>query len=231
MDGTDGGCARGDPVVAAVTDQAAPEYGALPPAAADDDAFAALVLQAQANLAQSVEKAGLARDPYRFLMGALSHALGVLPAFMGRLDDAVDQARQPVDPAAVEQAVKRLEKAAVRGADQRAADLAWARIQRTLLIYGGAFAFGIVAAASSGFLWGRASANASVQQTEQRLALAFRDGPNAAAAWANLMQSNDVGLALAACTGAAVKTIEGRRACNVPLWLDPLIPSPPGARR
>lgn len=50
--------------------------------------------------------------------------------------------------------------------------------------------------------------------------LAFRDGPGAAA-WANLMRSNDAGLMLATCTGLAVKTIEGRRACNVPLWLDP----------
>ncbi len=210
--------------------QAASEHGAPPPAAADDEAFAALVLEAQASLAQGVEKAGLGRDPYRFMMGALAQALGVLPAFMQRLDGAVDQARQPIDPAAVERAVERLEKAAVRGADQRAAELARSRNRRTLLTYSGAFAVGVLAAGGGGFSWGWAAANASVHQTEQRLAVAFRDGPSAAATWANLMRANDAGLALATCTGAAVKAIEGRRACSVPLWLDPPNLSAPVAR-
>jgi hypothetical protein len=41
--------------MAAVIGQAAPERGASPPATADDAAFAALVLEAQASLAQGVE--------------------------------------------------------------------------------------------------------------------------------------------------------------------------------
>jgi len=204
-----------------VTGQAAPGHGTSPSAAVDDEAFAALVLEAQVSLAQGVERAGLGRDPYRFMMGALAQALGVLPAFIGKLDGALDQARQPVDPAAIERAVERLEKAAVRGVNQRAAELARAHNRRTLLTYGGAFAFGVLVAAGVGFAWGKALANAAVYQTEQQLALAFRGGPGAAAAWANLMRSNDAGLALAGCSGSAVKIIDGRRACNVPLWLDP----------
>jgi len=210
-----------------VTGQAAPDRGASPPAAADDEAFAALVLEAQASLAQGVERAGLGRDPYRFMMGALAQALGVLPAFMGKLDGAIDQARQPVDPAAVE----RLEQAAVRGADRRAAELARAHNGSTLLTYGGAFAVGILVAAGGGFLWGQASANAAVHQTDQQLALAFRDGPGAAATWATLMRSNDAGLALAGCLGSGVKIIDGRRACNVPLWLDPPNLAAPGSKQ
>ena len=215
----------------AVIDQAASENKApLPSAAPGGDPFVALVLQAQADLAQGVEKAGLGRDPYRFLMGALSHALSVFPAFMQRLDGAVEQARQPVDPAAVEQTVERLEKAAVRGADRRAAELALAHNRRTLLIYGGAFAVGILAAAGGGFAWGRSSSNASVRYNEQQLALAFQNGPAAAAKWTSLMRANDVELALAGCTGAGLKVIDGRRACNVPLWLDPPVPTTPGVR-
>jgi len=214
-----------------VTGQVAPERGTSPPAAADDEAFAALVLEAQASLAQGVEKAGLGRDPYRFMMGALAQALGVLPAFVGKLDGAIDQARQPVDPAAVERAVERLEKAAVRGADQRAAELARSRNRRTLLTYGGSFAIGILAAAGGGFLWGQASANAAVRQTDQQLTLAYRDGPSAAAIWANLMRSNDANLMLATCTGLAVKTLEGRKACNLPMWLEPPIPAAPSRGR
>ncbi len=214
-----------------MTGRAASGYGASPPAAADDEAFAALVLEAQASLAHGVEKAGLGRDPYRFMMGALAQALGVLPAFIGKLDGAIDQVRQPVDPVAVEQAVVRLEQAAVRGADRRAAELARSRNRRTLLTYGGAFAVGILAAVGGGFLWGQASANAAVLQTNQQLALAFRDGPSAAAIWANLMRSNDANMLLATCTGLAVKTLEGRKACNAPIWLDPPIPAVPSRAR
>lgn len=148
MDGADGGSARGHPDVAAVSSQAVSEHGTPPlPGPAGDDPFADLVRQAQDDLAQGVERAGLARDPYRFLMGALSHALGVFPAFVQRLDGAIDHARQPVDPAAVERTIERLEKAAARGADLRAADLARAHNRRTLVTYGGAFAVGILVAA------------------------------------------------------------------------------------
>jgi hypothetical protein len=83
--------------MAAVTGQAVSERGATPLAAADDDAFVALVSEAQASLAQGVEKAGLGRDPYRFMMAALAEALGVLPAFVRRLDGTVEHARHPMD--------------------------------------------------------------------------------------------------------------------------------------
>lgn len=194
------------------------------------DAFTAKVQAAQSELQHGIDRAGLRDDPFRHPMQALSGVLGLFPELVGQLTGAVDQARQPIDPTAVERAVERLEKAAARGADLRAAELARAYNRRTLLIYGGAFALGIMAAAGSGFLWGQSLANAAVRQTEQQLALAFRSGPSAAAAWANLMRSNDAGLMLAACTGSAVKVIEERRACSVPLWLDPPIPSSVRAR-
>ncbi len=56
---------------------------------------------------------------------------------------------------------------------------------------------------------------------EQQITLAFKDGTNAAAIWANLMRSNDANLMLATCTELAINTLEGRKACNVPLRLDP----------
>jgi len=195
------------------------------------DAFTAKVQAAQAELQHGIDRAGLRDDPFRHPMQALSGVLGLFPELVGQLTGAVDQARQPIDPAAVERAVERLEKAAARGADQRAAELARSRNRRTLLNYGGAFAISILAAAGVGFVWGQASANAAVYQTEQQLALAFRDGPGAAATWATLMRSNDAGLLLAACTGLAVKTLEGRKACNMPVWLDPPIPAVPSRAR
>ena len=217
--------------MASVIGQAASDHGTPPPAAAGDEAFAALVLEAQASLAHGVEKAGLGRDPYRFMMGALAQALGVLPAFMGKLDGALDHARQPIDPVAVERAVERLEQAAVRGADRRAAELARSHSRSTLLTYGGTFVIGILAAGGLGFAWGQATANAAVHQTEAQLALAFKDGASAAAIWANLMRSNDANAMMGTCTGLALKTLEGRRACNMPVWLDPPIQAVPSRAR
>ncbi len=99
--------------------------------------------------------------------------------------------------------------------------LARSRNRRTLLTYGGVLLAAVAVAGSLGFAWGQAVANATVYQTQQQLALAFRDGPSAAAIWANLMRSNDANLMLAACTGLVVRTLEGRKACNMPVWLDP----------
>ncbi|MGI4944674.1 MAG: hypothetical protein ACRYHQ_29650 [Janthinobacterium lividum] len=210
--------------MAAMIGQAASEQEvSLPPAA--DDAFAALVHDAQASLTESIEKAGLGRDPYRFPMGALAQALGVLPAFMSNLDAAVDYARQPVNPAVLErnmeQAVQRLAQAASRGADRHTVQMVKARNLRTMLTYGGTFIIAVLAAAGGGFFWGQASANAAVHETEERLAQAFQAGPGAAANWANLMRWNDINAALATCTADAVRTVNGRRACFPPLWIDP----------
>jgi len=47
-----------------------------------------------------------------------------------------------------------------------------------------------------------------------------QSGPEAAAAWAKLMRSNDLPQALAQCSGAAVWSANGRQACAVPLWID-----------
>ena len=78
---------------------------------------------------------------------------------------------------------------------------------------------------------GQASANAAIHQTEQQLALASKNGTNAAAIWANLIWSNDANLMLATYTGLVVKTLEDRKACNVPLCLDPPSLAAPDANR
>ena len=191
------------------------------------DAFEAQVRTAQADLQHGIDRAGLRDDPFRHPMQALSGVMGLFPGLLRQLTGAIDQARQPIDPAAVERAVERLEKAAVRGTDQRAAELARSRNRRTLLTYGGVLLAAVLVSGGVGFAWGQASANTAVHQTEQQLTLAFRDGPSAAATWANLMRSNDANLMLATCTGLALKTIEGRRACNMPIWLDPPNPAVP----
>ena len=111
----------------------------------------------------------------------------------------------------------------MHGADQRAADLAQSRKRRTLLTYGGVLLAAVVVAGGFSFAYGQASANVVIRQTEAQFALAFKDGASAAAIWANLMRSNDANAMMGTCTGLAVKTLEGRKACNMPVWLDPPI--------
>jgi len=140
-----------------------------------------------------------------------------------QMSTALETARQPADPAAVD----RLEKAAARGADRRSAELARAHNLRTLLTYGGAFVAAVVAAAIGGAVWDHSNQVATVRSTEAGVSAAFRDGPAAAASWLKLMNWNDPVEALTACKGINLKVIEGRRACNLPVWLDPPVQNVP----
>lgn len=202
------------------------------------------VQEAQQRLARAVTIGTLRNDPLADVVEAVSQSLAVqcelhlscvreyraaATHLEQQLRTAVEEARQPLDPAAL----VRLEKAAVTGADRRAADLAQSRNRRTLLLGGLAAVVGLAVAASGGVLWGTATEAASVHETEQRLAVAFQDSPNAAAAWVNLMEQNDVLKALGTCKGArAFIDQSGRKACSLPVFLEaPVRPaSAPAAR-
>ena len=193
------------------------------------------VQDAQRRMAHAVTVGTLRDDPLADVIGAVSQSLAVqcelhlscvreYRAAAAHLDQqlrtAVEEARQPLDPAAL----VRLEKAAVTGADRRAADLAQSHDRRTLLLGGLAAVVGLAAAAGGGVLWGTATEAASVHETEQRLAAAFADGPNAAAAWVNLMEQNDVLKALGTCKGTrAFIDQSGRKACALPVFLEPVV--------
>jgi len=74
-----------------------------------------------------------------------------------------------------------------------------------------------------GYRWGRASAEASIHETEGRLMAAFRYGVDGASYWVGLMSWNNIDYALRLCRErpdlAAIQ--HGRRACKVPLWIEP----------
>lgn len=187
------------------------------PGQADGD-FAAKVRAAQADIAQGVERAGWRDDPLRHPMAALSTTIGVFPPLMERIEAIAAGMKRPIS----DDELNRLQATIIRGADRRAAELARAHNLRTLLIYGGAFVVSVVLAAGGGFWWGQATAADSIQETEQRLALAFRDGPGAAAGWAKLMEQNNLPAALALCSGSRVFSDQGgRKACMVPLYTEP----------
>ena len=90
----------------------------------------------------------------------------------------------------------------------------------------------VLGAAGGGYAWGRAEEAARTRDAAGALAAALRDGSASARAWLGLMENNDVQAALRRCEGRTVWTdATGRRACVVPLWLDPpssVVPATPG---
>jgi hypothetical protein len=214
-----------------VSGRAAPGDAAPSGSAPFEDAGDALERQvraAQAEMARGVERAGLLRDPYRHLMAAQSATLDVFPSVVRNLRAAVEQARQPVDPASVE----KLARAAASGAERNAAKLARAHARRTTLAAAGAMVAAMLMAGVGGYAWGYRSARRETQVVEAGIQhAAFQRGPAAAAAWLGLLVANDPVQALAGCAGGDVKMITGRRACTVPLWLDPPTAEAPAITR
>lgn len=91
----------------------------------------------------------------------------------------------------------------------------------------------LVSAASMtvGAWWGRNRAYTHFHETEIGLHQAFLDGPDAAHAWRELMEWNDLRSALRACSDAGPDKIHvqgGRRWCWLPFWIErPLNPQQP----
>ena len=107
---------------------------------------------------------------------------------------------------------------------------------RTILGTAGAIVAALVLIGVSAYYAGWSAGRANMQAASDGvLQVASQAGPDATAAWLTLMRSNDPALALAACQGTAGKVIDGRRACAVPLWLEPppapRVGSPPVAGR
>ena len=100
---------------------------------------------------------------------------------------------------------------------------------RNTALIAAAVLFGSILGAFVGGYWrGSSTANAAIHETEAGLQAAFNQGPEAARDWLNLMTWNDVQDALAQCHGDAVVSIQfGRRACDVPLWIEKPVPAPP----
>ena len=76
--------------------------------------------------------------------------------------------------------------------------------------------------AGAGYWLGWTGGANSVRVTEDRIADLFRDGPEAARAWATLARQNDLPGTLKVCTGNAVRQYHGRTACTMTLWVDGL---------
>ncbi|SDA34247.1 hypothetical protein SAMN02799622_05741 [Methylobacterium sp. UNC378MF] len=74
--------------------------------------------------------------------------------------------------------------------------------------------------AGAGWFLADRSAEARVARVAENVRIAFREGPETAQAWRDLMAWNDLKAALAICAVPGEVLMQGgRRACRVPLWV------------
>lgn len=85
----------------------------------------------------------------------------------------------------------------------------------------------LVAGAAGGWWSGVTTTRAAIVETEMGLRAAFRNGPETARLWRELMEWNDVRTAIARCRDAGeIREQEGRRTCRLLLWVSPPIAAP-----
>lgn len=191
--------------------------GSSPPAVGEA-AFEKAVRDAQADLTASIEKGNLRNDPLRFPLAALAVTLGTFPELLHQMRAAAQDARQPLDAAAID----RMEQAAAQGASRASAALVKAHNRRSILTGSLSVAAAVAVALGGGYWWGRSAALTQFRLAETGFSQMMHDSPATAAGWLNLAQQNDYAQLMAVCHGERAFTDpSGRRACAAPLWLEP----------
>lgn len=100
----------------------------------------------------------------------------------------------------------------------------WTIRARTVLISAGAGIALILSAADAAYFVAYKSGRAEGLHEAQVIHAAMTAGPNAAAAWSDIMAFNDPVAALRLCRDASGKDASGRHFCALPIWLDPAAP-------
>lgn len=168
---------------------------------------------AQAQLAAAVETGGLRRDPLRFVLAALSSALGVFPAAVRRVEIASESVRQPLSPSTEAELLRRVEEAARRGAAAAGPAVA----HRTAVLTGTALAAAALLGVAGGWWAGRVSVPAEVVVAERGIRMSLA----ASEAWLPILLANpDPRPALA--RGRAFRDERtGWQAGTITLYLEP----------
>jgi hypothetical protein len=201
-----------------------------------------VIRAAQDELEQAIQLGGLARDPMRHPLRALSATIGAIHDLHRAGIDHHERVRAALaieTRSAVERAtaemraaeattIERISMAIAASAEEALARRVRVVDRNTALLAGAALFLVIIAAAGAGYAWGRSATWAAYRQTETGLNAAFRDGPEAAHLWLSLVEANDPRQVIRGCTGGdAWSAPDGRRACRTAIWLDPPKPSTP----
>lgn len=211
MDGRNGNRAHSNTVLATVSTAAfakaiVPDIALVP-----SDPRQAIV-RARGDLQRAASKAELENDPLRPVLEAMSASLGAMNEVLVH----ADQVKQPIDAGDRADMVRQLVLACradfVRQASLQTRRLAWLSGLITTVLLAGAI--------GGGYLWGRNTEFSELREASGAIRAALSDGSASAKAWADAIRRNDIVSLLSRCEGRAVWTVNGRRACTVPLWLE-----------
>ena len=135
--------------------------------------------------------------------------------------EAVSGRARGLTPEAEADLVTRLAKTAEDVTRNIAGGYRFAIDRRTSLIAGAVVAASLAVGIVSGYWWGWSVGYDRSVRIEDGLSAAYRyNGSAGAEAWLGLMVNNDPIRALQHCSGSAVWSDGGRKACSVPLWVD-----------
>jgi hypothetical protein len=202
-----------------------------------------------AELREAARHAGIQRDdPMMPLLTTLAHQIRflanrtaksdrVVADMSERIIDALQQSRHAADTeiarfqagiaqteaVTIQRIADNIARAADRALTRRVTILQWNRVAWAAAI----LVCLTMGSLAGGYWWGRDTALSSIHETEAGLQVAFENGADAAQKWLDVMQWNDIADALAQCTEETVSIQGGRKACNVPLWIEPPQPPPP----
>ncbi|MDQ2803827.1 MAG: hypothetical protein M3Y41_14555, partial [Pseudomonadota bacterium] len=203
------------------------------------------------ELREAARRAGLQRDdPLMPLLTAFVHAIRYLGARTAasdrtvagasqRISDALLLARQVADAeadrflakmAATEAAtVERIATAIAHSADTALTRRVRVFDRNTALLAALTLVATAAACLGGGYWWGSSRATAAIRETEVGLQAAFNDGPQDALTWLDLMIWNPIRVSIGYCSQPGMTHLQdGRKECDVPLWIEKPKPTAPG---
>jgi hypothetical protein len=201
---------------------------------------------ARASLAAATEKAALTGDPLEAVLEAMSllllAKLSLYRADAQRSNQLLELIRREAGgacPLAYDgrhvawetELISRLTPQLARATDRAVKARLWTIKFRTLSAVAVAVVAMTLIAMGGGYALGFGSGRTDRLHTQNTLlAAALRTGATGTAMWNQLMNDNDVRAAMVGCQNTTTR-LSGRRACSLPVWLDPPMPPVVGASR
>lgn len=156
-------------------------------------------------------------DPLRPILEGFNEAVREVSICAARVELAAESVRNSLTVSGLEA----ITKEAVAAADRRAVALAREHSRRNAVLVAALLFCSFVGGCSAGLGGGWWSGKYYAETTRDALESAVGQNTAASAAWLRLIRSNgDIVRAEASCLSGKDKAT-GRRACAVPLWLDP----------
>jgi hypothetical protein len=201
---------------------------------------------ARASLAAATEKAALTGDPLEAVLEAMSllllAKLSLYRADAQRSNQLAELIRREAGSACLlaydgrhvaweTELVSRLTTQLARATDRAVKARLWTIKFRTVSAVAATVVAMTLIAMGGGYALGFGSGRTDRLHTQNMLlAAALRTGATGTAMWSQLMNDNDVRAAMVGCENTTTR-LSGRRACSLPVWLDPPMPPVVGASR